>query len=165
MKGDGRTKLAMSNWTTYTNTKATIVNAGENGHIFAGRYVLLTSVEIWQMIGVYSIIHGVAHLPQLKLKMIPQTLNQTHDNDFIVEHVGKNVEMKQKISLHFFGCQHPLMQRKSKEECPNLKVDKFFHWLRYIWKKAWVLSKNCSMDEQTCKMQGKSVNTNLMWKV
>ncbi len=43
-----------------------------------------------------------------------------------------------------------------KVECPNIKVDSFFWWLRYIWKECWVLGKNCSVDEQTCKMQGKS---------
>lgn len=26
----------------------------------------------------------------------------------------------------------------------------------YIWKECWVLGKNCSVDKQTCKMQGKS---------
>ncbi len=42
-----------------------------------------------------------------------------------------------------------------KQDCPNFKVDSFFRWLRHIWKQAWVLGKNCSVDEQTCKMQGK----------
>jgi len=44
----------------------------------------------------------------------------------------------------------------AKEKCPNVKVDELFRWCRHVWKEAWVLSKNFSVDEQTCKMQGKS---------
>ena len=35
VKGDGKTEFAMSNWTSYTNMKESIANAGEEGHIFA----------------------------------------------------------------------------------------------------------------------------------
>ena len=30
-------KISMSNWTSYTNMKASIANAEEEGHIFAGQ--------------------------------------------------------------------------------------------------------------------------------
>ena len=39
---------------------------------------------------------------------------------------------------------------------PNFKADWLFLWNRCIWKEAWCLNKNFSIDEQTCKMQGKS---------
>ena len=38
VKGDLRTKFAVSNWTAYSNTKAMLCNAGEQGHIFAGMH-------------------------------------------------------------------------------------------------------------------------------
>ena len=43
-----------------------------------------------------------------------------------------------------------------KEKSPNVKVDEFFRWCRHIWKEAWILTENFSIDDQTCKMQGKS---------
>ncbi len=43
-----------------------------------------------------------------------------------------------------------------KKDCPNYKVDLFFHWLCHIWSEAWVLRKNCLVEKQTCKMQGRS---------
>jgi hypothetical protein len=43
-----------------------------------------------------------------------------------------------------------------KTQCPNFKVNELFQWLRYIWKEAWELAKDFSIDKQSCKMQGKS---------
>ncbi len=48
------------------------------------------------------------------------------------------------------------MTLPAKEKCPNFKVNEFFHWMHFIIKKAWHLSKNFSVDMQTYKMQGKS---------
>jgi hypothetical protein len=48
------------------------------------------------------------------------------------------------------------MMPPPKDNCPNFKVDEFFRWLQHIWKEAWVLAKEFLLDEQTCKMQGKS---------
>ena len=39
VKGGGKTKFAISNWTYYTNQKASMENDGEEGHIFAGKYL------------------------------------------------------------------------------------------------------------------------------
>ena len=38
VKGDKRSKFSVSNFAAYSNTKATMVNAGEKGHIFEGKY-------------------------------------------------------------------------------------------------------------------------------
>jgi hypothetical protein len=38
VKGDCCPKFAVSNWTAYSNTKAMLYNAGEQGHIFAGMH-------------------------------------------------------------------------------------------------------------------------------
>jgi hypothetical protein len=47
------------------------------------------------------------------------------------------------------------MSPPAKDKCPNFKVDKFFWWLRHIWKEAWLLAEGFLVDEQTCKMHGK----------
>ena len=49
-----------------------------------------------------------------------------------------------------------MMMPPPKLQFPNYKVDEFFRWNRNIWKEAWILNKNFSIDDQTCKMQGKS---------
>ena len=56
----------------------------------------------------------------------------------------------------FFGCQDPTTAPPPKKDCPNFKVDEFFCWLRFIWREAWVLGKEVSVDEQTQSFQGKS---------
>ena len=155
VKGDRKTKFAVSNWTSYTNAKANLVNAGEEGHIFAGRYTPFTNLDINQILGTY-IIDGVAPSPQLLQKMQPQTKQRSHGNDFIASCLGRGFQQKYYSFRHFFGCQDPLTSPPRKEECPNFKVDEFFRWLRYIIKEAWHVGENFSIDEQTCKMQGRS---------
>ena len=53
VKGDRMTKFAVSNWTAYSNTKAMLNNAGEEGHIFAGKHRPFTNKDIVAMLGVY----------------------------------------------------------------------------------------------------------------
>jgi hypothetical protein len=38
VKGDRKTKFAISNWTAYSNTKVMMCNAREQGHIFASKF-------------------------------------------------------------------------------------------------------------------------------
>ena len=59
VKGNGKTKFAISNWISYTNQKASMANAGEGGHIFAGKCLPFKNEDITQMIGVY-ILDGLA---------------------------------------------------------------------------------------------------------
>ena len=68
----------------------------------------------------------------------------------------ESYQQRHRSFRHFFACQDPLLTPPPKEQCPNFKVDEFFRWLRHIWKEAWLLGEDFSMDEQTTKMQGKS---------
>ncbi len=101
-------------------------------------------------------LDGLNPSPRLAQKMQPQSRDKTQGNNFIARNMGKNADLRLKLFRHFFGCQDPTTIPPKKQECPNFKVDSFFRWLRHVWKEAWVLGKNCSVDEQTCKMQGKS---------
>jgi hypothetical protein len=154
VKGDRRTKFAVSNWTAYSNTKAMLAGAGEPGHIFAGKHRPFSNKDIVQMLGVY-IIDGLAPSPQLTQKMQPQSKSPTHGNDRIAAALGPGYQQKHRSFRHFFATQDPLMVPPPKEKCPNVKVDEFFRWLRYIWKEAWLLGEGFSIDEQTTKCQGK----------
>jgi hypothetical protein len=151
VKEDRTTKFAVSNWTACSNTKAMLNNAGEEGHIFAGKHRPFTNKDIVVMLGVY-IIDGLVPSPQLTQKMQPQLKQPTHGNDKMALSIGTGFQQKHRSFLHFFACQDPLTTPPLQDQCPNFKVDEFFRWLRYIWKEAWILGEDFSMDEQTTKM-------------
>ena len=155
VKGNNTTKFAVSNWMAYSNTKAMLCNVGEPGSIYSGKFKPFSTKDIMQMIGIY-ILDGIAPSPQVEQKMQPQSKQWIQGNDFVVSSIGKGYQQKLQEFHHFFGTQDPLMTPPKKDECPNFKVDEFFRWLRFIWKQAWVLGKDFSIDEQTCEMQGKS---------
>ncbi len=87
VKGNRKTKFALSNWTAYSNTKAMMCNAGEKGHIFAGKFKPFKNKDIVQMLGVY-ILDGIAPSPQLVQKMQPQSKEPTHGNNKIASTIG-----------------------------------------------------------------------------
>jgi hypothetical protein len=155
VKGDKTTVFAVSNWTAYSNTKAIMCNAGEPGSIYAGKFKPFKNEDISAMLGVY-IIDGLTPSPQLTWKMQDQERQPTHGNDRITAVIGPGWQQKHRSFRHFFATQDPMMTPPPKKQCPNFKVDELFRWLRFIWKEAWVLAKDFSNDEQSCKMQGKS---------
>jgi hypothetical protein len=59
VKGDKTTKFSISNRNANSNTEAMLCNAGEPGHILAGKFKPFKNKDILQMIGVY-IIDGPA---------------------------------------------------------------------------------------------------------
>ena len=155
VKGDKTTVFAVSNWTAYSNTKAIMCNAGEPGSIYAGKFKPFKNEDISAMLGVY-IIDGLTPSPQLTWKMQDQERQPTHGNDRITAVIGPGWQQKHRSFRHFFATQDPMMTPPPKKQCPNFKVDELFRWLRFIWKETWVLAKEFSNDEQSCKMQGKS---------
>ena len=140
VKGYGKTKFAMSNWTSYTNMKASIANAGEEGHIFAGKYKTFKNNDLAQIIGVY-ILDGLATSYRLIQKMQSKSKQRNHGNDFIANCISPGYEAKYQHFRHFFAVQDPMMMPPPKLKCPNYKVDELFRWNRHIWKEAWTLKK------------------------
>ena len=148
-------KFAVSNWLAYSNAKAMLVNAGDPGCIYAGKYKPMSLQDMNVQIGAL-ILDSLAPSPQIRKKMVPQTKDETHGNNFIAKHVGSDYERKQKCFRAFFGCQNPLTVPPPRGECPNFKVDELFRWMRYILPEAWVCSPDLSADEQTAKCQCKT---------
>jgi hypothetical protein len=151
VKGDRTTKFAVSNWTGYSNAKAMLCNTGEPGSIYSGKFKPFKNEDISAMLGVY-IINGLAPSPQLMQKMQDQEHQPTHGNDRIAAIIGPGWQQKHWSFRHFFASQDPMMMAPPKKQCPNFKVDELFRWLRHIWKEAWVLGKEFSNDEQSCKI-------------
>ncbi len=125
VKGDQTTKFAVSNWTGYSNAKAMLCNAGERGHIFAGKFKPFKNEDIMQMLCVY-IINGLAPSPQLVQKMQSQERQATHGNDRIAAVLGPEWQQKHRFFRHFFATQNPLTTPPLKKQCPNFKVNELF---------------------------------------
>ncbi len=67
VKGNGSTKFSVSNWTTYTNCKARLSNAGEFGHQFAGRWKDIDNDDVRRFLGVI-VLDGLNPSPQMTRK-------------------------------------------------------------------------------------------------
>lgn len=52
VKGNETSKFAISNWTAYSNAKKMLCNAGEEGHIYAGKFEPFKKFHFLSMIGV-----------------------------------------------------------------------------------------------------------------
>lgn len=49
LKDDKKIKFAMSNWTIYSNLEEVMCNAGEESHIFAGKFDSFKNADISKM--------------------------------------------------------------------------------------------------------------------
>ena len=125
VKGNRTPKFAVSNWTSYSITKAMLCNAGELGSIYAGKFKPFKNDDITAMLGIY-IIDGLAPSPQLTQKMQDQERQPTHGNDRIEAVIGPGWQQKHRSFRHFFASQDPMMTPPQKKQCPNFKVDKLF---------------------------------------
>ena len=146
VKGNQTTKFAVSNWAAYTNAKASLVNAGDKGHIFEGKFKPLSSSDIFKMLGVYM-LDGLSPTPRLEWTMQSQEKQPTHGNDRIANAIGPSYQQLYPSFRAFFAYQDPLMTPPPRAKCPNQEVHEFFNWLRYITKKAWVISETFYVDK------------------
>ncbi len=98
----------MSNWTTYSNLKAVMYNAGEMDHIFAGNFESFENADIFKRLGVY-LFNGLSPLPQLTQKMQLQKKQPTCGNDDIAEAIGLGYQQLYQSFRHFFRVQDLLL--------------------------------------------------------
>ncbi len=103
VKGDCHAKFAVSNWTAYSNAKAMLNRASEEGHIFAGKHQPFTNRDIVSMLGVY-ILNRIAPLPQLVQKMQPQSKQPTHGNNRVAAIIGTGYQQKHCSFRHLIAC-------------------------------------------------------------
>eukprot|EP00957_Ditylum_brightwellii_P081577 6205836-Ditylum_brightwellii.AAC.1 len=123
--GDKRTKFAVSNLTSYTNTKTRVANAGKVGQIFAGCYKDLTTEDITKIFGIF-ILDGLNPSPQIQRKMKSPMVDKVQGNNFIASSITGNAERKSNSFHHFFAVQDTITTPPPKEKCPNYKVDSLF---------------------------------------
>jgi len=143
--------VTLAEWTTNTNTRAILLNAGVLGRVYP-EFKPFTPMEIKQFIGLY-ILQGLSPSPQLKLKFHPQNEDPINGSDLCYKVFEKNADKCHKHFKAFFTLQNSLKQVPSKKTHSNFKVDPFLTWIQTISIKAWNMGRNLLTDEQTASFK------------
>ena len=146
-------KTLTSLWTTYTNTKALLANAGQKGEIYPD-FKPFTPTELRKHIGVYF-VHGLSPSPHVNQKFQSQADNPMNGNDFVKSCLGPNATRRHKHFKHFLAVQDPLQINPSREQYPNWKVEPLLIWMKKVSMEAWKCGRIISVDEQTIGFQGR----------
>ena len=97
-----------SKWTTYTNRKVWLDNAGEEGCPYPD-FLPFKPSELRQHLGV-RIFHGVSPSPRLEHKFRTQGQDEVNGNDFISRSLGPNATRRHKHFRHFLRAKTQLLQ-------------------------------------------------------
>ena len=130
---DPRSTVTIADWTTYTNTRALLSNAGQQGHLYP-EFQPFSPADIKQFVTLY-ILQGLSPSPQIKMKFQPQHEDPVNGNDMCHKIFGKNAEKKHKHFKTFFTIQDPLKPIPPKLTHPNFRVDSFLAWIQW---NSWV---------------------------
>ena len=110
---DSKHIISIADWTSYTNKKALIANAGQEGGMYPD-FKPFSPKWIKQFIGLY-ILHGLSPSPQVKMKFKPQHEDPINGNDLCAEVFGSNGGKEHKYFKAFFGCQDPMLPLPQKK--------------------------------------------------
>ena len=143
-------------WTTFTNMKALLDNAGNEGEIYP-YFTPFLPAELRQYIALYM-IHGLNPLPSLEKKFQSQAQDDISRNDFIKRNLGPGAQRRLKHFKRFFAVQDPRLAVPPTSSQPNFKIDPFLSWIKLVRMEAWRLGKIVSVDKQTIGFQGRHVN-------
>ncbi len=147
VKGD-HTKTFHVNWTVYSILKAVMCNTGGEGHTFTGKFESFGNTDMLKILWVY-LLDGLSTSPQLTQKMQLQKNEPNLDKDLIAEAIDPGYQQLYLLFRQIFRVQDLLLSMSPNQDCPNVKVDEFLQWLCFVWKQAWNLEKNFSIDKQT----------------
>jgi Transposase IS4 len=144
--------VSISDWTTYSNSRAILSNAGNPSHIYPD-FKPFSPNEVRQFIGLY-ILQGLSPSPQVKLKFRPHHEDYVNGSDLCFQVFGRKGERRHKHFKTFFAVQDPLKIVPPKVTHPNWKVDPFLAWIQDVSMAAWDLGQEFSCDEQTIGFKG-----------
>jgi hypothetical protein len=127
---DPRSVVTIADWTTYSNTKAMLCNAGMQG----GNYPEFTPFS-----------------PQeINRFIVPNALQGLTPSPQVISAMLLLVQMPKKRHKHFkafFSCQDPMLPTPSRKTHPNHKIDNFLDHINRVSMEAWDLGKHLSCDE------------------
>lgn len=145
--------LSIENFTTWTNQKGYLSNAGPGGSIYH-KWKPFSVEEIQQHLGTY-ILNGLSPAPQIQMKFRSASIDPVNGNDYVANALGVNATRRHQEFKAFFAAADPLLPTPSRKSHPNWKVQKLFKWAHYISKKCVFIGRNISCDEQTIGCQGR----------
>ena len=99
-------KTPTSIWTTFTNTKAMLANAGQKGEIYSN-YTNFTTNKLRKHIGVY-ILHGLSPSPEIGMTFKGQDIYGINGNDFVAHCLGPSSTQRHEHLRMSFTVQDPL---------------------------------------------------------
>jgi len=101
-QGDSSLTVTIEQWTTYSNLKAILMNAGST--FYTGTFKPFTPQEIQHFLGLY-LLSGLSPSPQVKFKFLPQSMDDINGNDMCFHVFGPNAEKCHKECKAFFTVQ------------------------------------------------------------
>jgi hypothetical protein len=137
----------LADWTTCNNTKALLLNAGQQGYLYPD-WTPFSVSEVKKFIGIY-IFQGLSLSPQLRIKFKPQSIDLINGNDLCSSVFGANAKKRHKQFKCFFAVQNSLLPTPSKASHPKWKIYPFLAWVQTISMAAWDVGSHLSGDEQT----------------
>jgi len=138
--------VSIDEWTTYTNLRAVLMNAGST--FYSKGFTPFTPQEIRNYLALY-ILQGLSPSPQVKMKFVPQSVDKINGNDMCFRVFGRNASKRDKEFKTFFTIQDPRKIVPPRSSHPNFKIDPFLRWIQVVSMEAFDLGKFISIDEQT----------------
>ena len=143
-----------SQWTSFTNHKTLISNAGQEGEVYPD-YTPFTNDELRKHIGLYM-VHGLDPSPQASMEFTSQEQDEINGNYFVKWSLGPAATRRHKHFRRFFATQCPVNSAPTRSSKPNWKLELFLEWIKSVSQKAWNHGEKISVDENTCGFQGRN---------
>jgi hypothetical protein len=103
---DPASLVTINEWTTYSNKKAMLANAGAAGGVYYD-WKPFSPKEVQKFLALY-IFQGLSPSPQMKMKFLPQHEDPINGSDMCFKVFGRNSDRRHKMFKAFFSCQDPL---------------------------------------------------------
>jgi hypothetical protein len=151
-----KTHPSVSLFTTWTNRKAILTNAGPGGDWYH-EFRPFTVKEIRQFLGL-KIFHGLSPSPRVEWKFKTQRDDPVNGNDYVSDAFGPGAERRLKQFKAFFACQDPALAVPDRKKDPIHKIRPMVSWINSCGKRARALGRDFAIDEQSIGFQGKHVD-------
>jgi hypothetical protein len=151
-----KTHPSVSLFTTWSNRKAILTNAGPGGEWYR-EWRPFTMKDVRQFLGL-KIFHGLSPSPRIEWKFKSQRDDPVNGNDFVCNAFGPGAERRLKQFKAFFACQDPALPVPDRKKDPLHKVRPMVNWINFCGQRARALGRDFAIDEQSIGFQGKHID-------
>ena len=128
-------KTSVGDWTTWSNAKALLANAGQPGGLYP-EFKPFKVKEVKKFLALFM-FQGLSPSPRVEMKFSTQGEDPVNGNDLVFRCFGKEGSYRLKHFKKFFAVQDPLRVIPPRDIQPNWKVEYLFD--HNIFKKACLL--------------------------